>query len=161
RVMSTKCASSSIVVPAGVGTPASAARLVAHRTERSKASVPEEPSMTRASRRAAAVLREAMAVLILTGATGLVVTARRAEQEARAQATLAEAIAFRAITHDRLVGSQLDLSVVPSTGHQGASRTVLWILDLGRCADCLHGLADWTKLSVLEDHDLHLLLVGE
>lgn len=71
----------------------------------------------------------------------------------------------RVQTHDRLIGTAVDLagfgvdSPPGATGHE-ARPTLLWILDLERCSGCFDGVGGWTRLEQLEGHDFILILVG-
>lgn len=108
--------------------------------------------------------RELASIAALAMAVTVAVVAVRSERALRQQVVRMEKHVARAYVQDRLVGTTIDGAALAfgdePPGHAIAERTVLWILDLERCPECLDELGPWTRLEKLDGHAFSLVLVG-
>lgn len=73
---------------------------------------------------------------------------------------------MRALTHDRLIGSRIDVSSLGLdasawAGARSGRPSILWILDLERCFGCIDELGAWSRLEQSGEFEMFLFLIGE
>lgn len=110
------------------------------------------------------VKAELITVAALAMAVTVAIVAVRSEKVLRQQVVRMEEHVARTQVHDRLVGTTIRGGVLAfgadRPGDAIVGRTILWILDLERCPECLDELGPWTRLEALDDHAFVLALVG-